>query len=121
MDCLARAFAQATHTNYKQLVKDIGHDAPYHIQEIIDVLGSRFSITELTCSDIDPDCPFGPERIKTWMQKFSGVIAYWTSSNAMHAVAWNHKNGVVYDNGEYKTADEIYTLFWIVAPRNFLG
>jgi len=119
MDCLARAFAHATHTDYAKLVKDIGHSAPYHIQEIIEVLGSRFSITEVSCSDIDPTCPYTPERIQHWIAEYSGVLAYWTGLDKMHAVAYNHKNGMLWDNGTYRIPSDFYTIFWIVEPRPF--
>lgn len=137
MDCLAKAFAHATHTNYDKLVHAIGHDAPFHIQEIIEVLSRTFSITELSCQDIDPSCPYTSERLGAWLSEYSGVLAYWTgnkgsicskcgsliydSSTTMHAVAYNHKNKVIQESdGSYHKPRRDYTIFWIVQPRPFL-
>lgn len=120
MDCLAKAFAYATHTNYDKLIKDIGHEPPYHIQEIIEVLGSRFSITEISCKDIDPDCPYTSNRIQRWLPYHSGVLAYWSGKDTMHAVAYNHKNRIICDGGVYMEPVHDYTIFWIVEPRLFM-
>ena len=120
MDCLARAFSHATRVPYERIVKAINHPPPYHIQEIIEVLGRTFSITELSCRDIDPSCPFEPERIKPWLSEFSGVLAYWHSQTTMHAVAYNHKNNIVTESdGSYCLPVDDYTIFWIIQPRPF--
>mgnify|MGYP006916431440 FL=1 len=136
MDCLARAFAHATHTSYDKLVRAIDHPAPYHIQEIIEVLSRTFSITEVSCNDIDPTCPYTSDRLGAWLSEYSGVVAYWTRKDfqecptcgavsfenaAMHAVAYNHKNKTVQESdGSYSIPRNDYTIFWIIQPRPFV-
>ena len=119
MECLVNAFALFTHCDPKALMRDMGHPPPYHIQEIVEQIAPRWAITEIFSGDIDPDCPYPPERIERWMEKHSGVVAKWSNDMQMHAWVWNHKSKIVQDNTGYSLPKYPYNILWIVSPRIF--
>ncbi len=114
MRCLVQSFSLFTGLDVEA---EIGHAAPHHIQEVIETIGDRFSITEISSADIDPDCPFGPERIDHWAQNHSGVLTYWSGEDTLHAVTWYHKSKTVFNGDLPLVYTPPYNIFWIVEPR----
>lgn len=111
-DCLAVAFSLFTQTKIR-----IAHDPPYHIQEVIEELADRWTITEISAKDIDASNPFDINRVEKWMQNHSGVVCKWTPQKTMHAWAWYHKAQIVQDETGYALPKYPYSIFWIVSPR----
>lgn len=111
MDCLAKAFAQFVDF---RLIFD--HPAPYHVQEIIAQIYKHVSVTEII-TDTVSDSPYNWKHIEKVRENYSGVLAYWTGQDQMHAVAYFHKGNLILDDGQYKIPRPPYSIFWIVEPR----
>ena len=109
MDCLVRAFSEFTGISIETFEHRIGHKAPHHIQEIIEAIGNEWSITEISCKDIDPSCPYDHSRLAHWISRYSGVLTYWTRPATQHAIIWHP--------GMTLLPDHTISIFWIIEPR----
>jgi len=124
MDCLVTAFSEVTSQSRLKLIEKIGHPAPHHIQEIIEVLHEQWSITEFLFDDLRLKCPCDhvcpllddgvpfvntQEYAHRLLRKYNGVLTYWTGPDAQHAVAWN-KNDVL--------PNSTISIFWRVEWRS---